>query len=140
MAGRERRRNEIFTIYKKATGTISHFETWSLLKTEKGHQLCLRNVQPSMIRKCTQRREDEHEGQLRPSLFRSLHSPRRPLRPLKKGGDVLGSRPFPLQEMQLRRREKEEDTIWVRFPVPSADVIGKCFQKASTRRCFECTE
>ena len=87
----------------------------------------------------SEEREDEHEGQLRPSLFRSLHSPQRPLRPLKKGGDVLGSRPFPLQEMQLRRREKEEDTIWVRFPVPSADVIGKCFQKASMRRCFECT-
>ena len=27
----------------------------------------------------------------------------------KEGGDVLGSRPFPLQEMQLRRREKEEE-------------------------------
>ena len=73
----------------------------------------MRNVQPSMIRKCTQRRdregEDEHEGQLRPSLALStlhggLYGPSK-----KEGGDVLGSRPFPLQEMQLRRREKEEE-------------------------------
>ena len=95
-----------------------------------------------MIRKCTQRRErmnmKDNFGLLSfalSTLHGGLYGPSK-----KEGGDVLGSRPFPLQEMQLRRREKEEDTIWVRFPVPSADVIGKCFQKASTRRCFECTE
>ena len=57
----------------------------------------------------SEEREDEHEGQLRPSLALStlhggLYGPSK-----KEGGDVLGSRPFPLQEMQLRRREKEEE-------------------------------
>ena len=59
----------------------------------------------------SEEREDEHEGQLRPSLSLALSTFHGGLYgPSKKeGGDVLGSRPFPLQEMQLRRREKEEE-------------------------------